>query len=423
MAEHKLQSADLQKQKTVRIIGAGPAGLFAAEQIAAAGHKVFLHERMPSAGRKFLMAGRGGLNLTHSEPLADFLQRYPNLPSILKNAIHAFPPDALRSWADGLGAQSFVGTSGRVFPRAMKASPLLRAWLKRLGTQGVELATGQRLQRIEEDRLIFSSRVGAIAVPRADALLLACGGASWPGLGSDGLWTGVLAEHHVETKPFQPSNMGIKIDWTDRFRDEFAGQPLKSVLFRFGGQAKLGEAVVTRQGIEGGAIYALSAFMRETLLAEKQTLLSIDLKPGSSGDELARRLENASASESLSNRLRKRARLDRLQIALLHEQALLRREALPREPTALARLIKAVELPVHGTQGLERAISSAGGVPFSELNGDFGLHRMPGVFVAGEMLDWEAPTGGYLLQACFATGFAAAKGIIRFLSESAVQTD
>lgn len=362
---------------TAAIIGAGPSGLMAAEVLAQGGARVTVHDRMAAPARKFLMAGRGGLNLTHSEPLDRLLGRYGPAREMLESAIRAFPPQAVRDWCHGLGIETFVGSSGRVFPRTMKASPLLRAWLKRLDGLGVEL------KRRSEWRGPDGS---------ADITILAMGGASWPKLGSDGNWVPVLRGLGVEIRDLTPSNSGVVTDWSAHFSERFAGTPLKRIAITCNGLTIRGEAIVTRRGLEGGVIYGLSGELREA--AE----ISIDLKPDLSEEQAAAKLERPRGKDSTSNWLRKSLNLPPVAIALLRERGV--------APSAAA--IKRLVVPVRGVEGLERAISSAGGIARSEVDQNFQLHRLPGVYAVGEMLDWEAPTGGYLLQACFSTGRWAA---------------
>lgn len=398
----------------VAIIGAGPAGLIAAERLAEAGLKVAIYERMASPARKFLLAGRGGLNLTHSEPLDALLDRYGAARTWLEPAIRAFPPQALRDWADGLGANSFVGSSGRVFPKAMKASPLLRAWLTRLDGLGVALHAGRLWTGWDEaGALRFALRDGGEEIVTPRATLLALGGASWPRLGSDGSWIEWLAAKGIAIAPLQPANAGFAVAWSALMRERFAGQPLKRIALSFAGQRIMGEAMIDVDGIEGGAIYALSGPLREAIAREGEAILSIDLRPDLSEPEVASRLAKRRPGETLSNHLRKAAGLSPVAAAVLRETA---NGQLPAEPEALAKLIKAAPLRLTGMAALSRAISTAGGIPAEAIDQDFMLKCLPGVFVAGEMLDWEAPTGGYLLQACFATGVAAAEGIARFLT-------
>ena len=396
--------------KTVHIIGAGPAGLMAAERLARAGAAVVVHEAMPSVARKFLMAGRGGLNLTHSEDIAPFTGRYGEAAGTVAPWLEAFSPTHLIGWAEGLGQATFTGSSGRVFPRAMKASPLLRAWLGRLAELGVEVRTRSRLVARREDGWVFATPDGE-RVETPDAVVLALGGASWPRLGSDGTWRGWLEAEGVTVKPFRPSNVGFDVAWSDVFADRFAGQPLKPVALTHGERTVRGEAMVTRYGLEGGAVYALSAVLREAVERDGSAALTVDLRPDLSVEALAGRLTRPRGKDSATNWLRKVGGLSPVAAGLLREIP----GDLPAGADKLARRIKAVRLTLTGVQGLERAISSAGGVGLDQVDDGLMLKAMPGVFVAGEMLDWEAPTGGYLLQASMASGVVAAAGVARWL--------
>ncbi|MDI4666959.1 TIGR03862 family flavoprotein [Xanthobacter autotrophicus] len=394
----------------IAIVGAGPAGLAAAEILSAAGARVAVYDRMPSVARKFLMAGRGGLNLTHSEPLARFLTRYGKAAERLAPALEAFPPDALRQWALGLGEETFVGSSGRVFPLSFKASPLLRAWLARLSAQGVAFHLRHAFRGWSPSgAVLFDTPDGAVE-EKADAVLLALGGASWPRLGSDGSWVEGLRAAGVPVNALSPSNMGVSIGWSEVFRARFAGTPLKRIALRFGKTVVRGEAVVTASGLEGGAIYALSADLRRAL-GHRSITLHLDLRPDLDEKALAARLAAAPVKASFSTVLAKHGGLAPVAANLVREVA---GPARP-DAAALARLIKALPLEVTGHAGLERAISTAGGIAWSAVGADYALcglpAHLPPVFAAGEMLDWEAPTGGYLLQACFSTGRAAAEGI------------
>ncbi len=398
------------------VVGAGPAGLIAAERLAAAGVSVTVYDRMPSAGRKLLLAGRGGLNLTHSEPLERFLGRYQPPHEALRAAIEAFPPQRLREWCEALGQPTFVGTSGRVFPKAMKASPLLRAWLRRLAGAGVNFAMRHRFTGWQDGALALVGPDGTMVTDRPDVTILALGGASWPRLGSDGGWTAALAEAGIAISPLLPANCGFRVHWSEPFRSRRAGSPLKRIAVTFAGQTVRGEAVITADGLEGGAIYALSAPLREAIARDGSAVLSVDLRPDLAQADLAGRLARGRAKESLSTSLRKNARLSPTDIDFLREAAIGEGRQLTGLPAAeLAAFIKAVPLRLTGVADISRAISTAGGVAFDEIDDHFMLRKKPGVFVAGEMLDWEAPTGGYLLQASFATGVAAAEGALACL--------
>lgn len=403
------------------ILGGGPAGLMAAETLARANLAVTIFERMPSLARKLLMAGRGGLNLTHSEDFGRFLSRYGAAAPHLRRALDAFPPERLRAWRAELGQPTFVGTSGRVFPKAMKASPLLRAWLRRLDAMGVKVALRHRWTGWDDDgALVFDTPHGIVrATP--DVTVLALGGASWPRLGSDGGWVNVLAGGGIAVSRLRPSNCGFHVAWSDRIRPRFAGQPLKTIALSFGAERVRGEAVITRDGLEGGAIYALSPVLREAIDQTGEAVLMIDLLPDMDVDDVARRLSAPRGKQSLSNVLRKALSLSPAAIALAQEVAKGKLGALAID--AMAALLKSVPVTLTGVAPIERAISTAGGVAFDEIDDAFMLKKKPGVFVAGEMLDWEAPTGGYLLQACFATGVAAGEGALRYLASlKTVQT-
>jgi uncharacterized flavoprotein (TIGR03862 family) len=403
-------------RNNVAVIGAGPAGLMAAEVLAQGGVGVTVYDSMPSAGRKFLMAGRGGLNLTHSETLPLFLARYREAMPLLAPAITAFSPDALRAWSEELGQPTFVGSSGRVFPQAFKASPLLRAWLQRLDSMGVQLKLRHRWIGWDEDgRLLFQTPGGQQAVD-ANATVLALGGASWPRLGSDGAWVETLTAKGVAISTLRSANCGFTVAWSDIFRDRFEGQPLKGIELSFGSHRVRGEAIVTRGGIEGGAVYALSADLRVSIEGFGQAILNIALQPELKMDELVARLSAPKGKQTFSNFLRKAAHLSPVAIGLLQEAAMTSGASLSSLSTAsLAGLINAVPIKLTGTAPIVRAISTAGGISFDELDADLMIRRLPGLFAAGEMLDWEAPTGGYLLQASFATGVAAGRGALKWL--------
>lgn len=400
----------------VAIIGAGPAGLMAAEVLAQGGADVTVYDAMPSAGRKFLMAGRGGLNLTHSEPLPQFLARYREAAPHLRPAIDAFPPNALRAWSEALGQETFIGSSGRVFPKTFKASPLLRAWLRRLDSLGVKLALRHRWTGWSENGDLRFQTPDGLRIVEAGATVLALGGASWPRLGSDGAWTVILAAKGVRISPLRPSNSGFAVAWSDIFRDRFEGQPLKGVTLTFGEHSVRGEAVVTRSGIEGGAVYALSADLRAAIDGPGRATLYIGFRPDLEMRDLLAKLSVPKAKQSLSNFLRKAVSLPPVAIGLLQEAAKVSGISLSTMPPSdLAHLVNAVPIELTGTAPIARAISTAGGIAFDELDADYMLRKSPGVFAAGEILDWEAPTGGYLLQASFATGAAAGRGVLKWL--------
>ena len=402
---------------SVAIIGAGPAGLMTAETLAQSGIGVAVFDAMPSVGRKFLMAGRGGLNLTHSEPLDAFLTRYREATPKLASAIESFPPERLRAWCEALGQPTFVGSSGRIFPKALKASPLLRAWLRRLGAMGVSFSMRHRwIGWDDSGRVSFQTPDGQRVIA-ADATVLALGGASWPRLGSDGSWTETLRARGASISPLKPSNCGFTVNWSDIFRERFEGEPLKGITLAFGGRNVRGEAVITRAGIEGGAVYALSAELREAILTSGQATLQVALRPDIATGDLVKRLSASRGKQSFSNWLRKAAQMSPVAIGLLQEVAHASPVSLASlSAERLAELINALPLQLSGIAPIARAISSAGGISFDELDTGFMLRRLPGVFAAGEMLDWEAPTGGYLLQACFATGFAAGRGALGWLN-------
>lgn len=400
----------------VLIIGAGPAGLYAADQLSAAGYSVTIVDQMPSPARKFLMAGRGGLNLTHSEDVKTFLGRYRDAAPFLAPLIECFPPDALTAWCHELGQTTFVGSSGRVFPTSMKASPLLRALLRRLQTNGVELLTRHRFAGLGSsgEALVQSGDEDPHPVP-ARAILLALGGASWPKLGSTAEWVAVLKEHGVGITPFQPANCGFHISWSPYLKERFAGRPLKRVELRTGETSRFGEAILSEKGLEGGVVYALSADIRETIKAVGSARLVLDLRPAMDAGAIAEKLSRPRAKQSLSTFLKKSLKVTPLEMALLRETG-----PLPESPAGLAKLIKSVPITCTSPYSIDRAISSAGGIALAELTPDLMLEKLPGVFAAGEMLDWEAPTGGYLLQACFATSHCAVQGIKRYLEQKAV---
>lgn len=403
------------KNKTAAVIGGGPAGLMAAEVLAQAGVAVTVYDQMPAVGRKFLLAGRGGLNLTHSEELPAFLGRYGAIDPKLRAAIEALDPAALRAWAEELGQETFVGSSGRVFPKAMKASPLLRAWLRRLAALDVTFAPRHRWTGWDDAGKLRFQHGAQVTLATPDVTVLALGGASWPRLGSDARWADILVARGATLAPLKPSNCGFIVPWSEKFR-RFEGEPLKRIAITFGARTERGEAVVTREGLEGGIVYALSPDLREAIGATGEAKIAIDLRPDVSAVALAEKLATVGRKQSLANSLRKAAKLPPVATGLLHESAVS-----SGKPVAslnvhdLAALIKAVPLRLTGVQPIAGAISTAGGIRFDALDDGFMLKEIPGVFAAGEMLDWEAPTGGYLLQACFATGAAAGRGALAYL--------
>ena len=408
--------------RRVAIIGGGPAGLMAAEMLAAADatvnpKKVEIFESMPSVGRKFLMAGKGGMNITHSEPLADFIGRYGERAGHIAPLLDAFGPTQLREWIHGLGIDTFVGTSGRVFPTDMKAAPLLRAWLHRLRGQGVAIHVRHRwLGWAADGSLRFATPAGEIAV-EADAVVLALGGGSWAKLGSDGAWVPVLADRGIEVAPLKPANCGFDVAWGPYFRERFAGAPVKAVSARCHGQPeKKGEFNITATGIEGGLIYAVSAPLRDALARDGSAVVYLDLAPGRSLEKLTADLSRPRGRDSLANHLRRHAGIEGVKAGLLREFC---QAETMNQASSLAEAIKGLPLVVTATRPLDEAISTAGGVTFEGLDENLMLRRQSGVFCSGEMLDWEAPTGGYLLTACLASGRAAGLGAGRWLDSLA----
>ncbi len=410
---------------TVAVVGAGPAGLMAAEVLRAAGMRVEVFDAMPSVGRKFLLAGRGGLNLTHAEDADAFLLRYGSRRERIAPWLETFGPRQLRDWARGLGVDTFVGSSGRVFPLEMKAAPLLRAWLHRLRSSGVTFHVRHRWLGWTADggALRFSAPGGEI-VTDADAVVLALGGGSWARLGSDGAWVAPLGARGVCVRPLRPANCGFDMAWSDHLRRRYAGVPVKAVAADFLAPdgvrvTRKGEFVITEAGVEGGLIYAFSAALRDCIEAAGGAVLRVDLVPGRDLGRLADDLARPRGRDSISVHLRRRAGIDGVKAALLHEYA---EKADLEDPGRLAALIKSLPLRLVATRPLDEAISSAGGVDFDALDGNLMLHDIPGTFCAGEMLDWEAPTGGYLLTACFASGHAAAQGVLRWLATDRAAT-
>jgi len=386
----------------------------AAEILAQNGVRADVYDAMPSMGRKFLMAGKGGMNITHAEPFDVFLSRYGSRRADIDPLLRTFPPDALREWIHGLGIATFVGTSGRVFPTDMKAAPLLRAWLHRLRERGVHFYVRHRWCGWDEHgALRFSTPAGELNV-HADATVLALGGGSWPQLGSDGAWVALLAQRGIVIAPLRPANCGFDVQWSTHFRTHFAGEPLKSVAAVFGDTHRQGECVITEHGIEGGLIYALSAALRDEIERNGQAMLHFDLLPDWTLPRVLSEVSHPRGSRSLSSHLQSR-------LGLKGAKANLLREALNPEQmhntTLLARTIKSLPLRLVATRPLSESISTAGGITFDALDKKLMLKNIPGVFCAGEMLDWEAPTGGYLLSACFASGLVAGRGAVEWLQQ------
>ncbi|WP_104666089.1 TIGR03862 family flavoprotein [Ensifer adhaerens] len=402
-------------QNNIAIIGGGPSGLMAAEVLSERGHAVTVYDGMPTVARKFLLAGKSGLNITHSEDYAAFAERFGDASPRLRAALDAFTPEDVRQWAAALGTETFVGSSGRVFPKAMKASPLLRAWLKSLEGRGVKILTRHRWTGFQGKELVFDTPDGQMRIS-ADAALLALGGASYPRLGSDAAWAPWLDEKGVAVTGLEPANCGFDVDWSETFRERFAGAALKAVTAASETGIVPGEFVVSKSGIEGSLVYAHTSVLRDRLLRGERADLLIDLAPARTVEKLARDLGRFDSKTSFSNRLRKGAGLEGVKAAVLREVSPGAARMPPRE---LAALIKALPIPLKRPRPIAEAISSAGGVDWDAIDDDYMLRALPGTFVAGEMIDWEAPTGGYLLTACFATGRAAARGIDRWLTRRA----
>jgi uncharacterized flavoprotein (TIGR03862 family) len=402
--------------RTVAVIGGGPAGLMAAEVLIQAGVKVDLYDAMPSVGRKFLMAGKGGMNITHSEPIDQFLSRYGSRQIHIKPLLDTFGPEALRAWVQNLGFDTFIGSSGKVFPVDMKAAPLLRAWLHRLRTDGVSFHMRHQWLGWDGGMLRFQTPDGETKVS-ADAVVLALGGGSWARLGSTGAWVPLLVQRGVPVEPLQPSNCGFDVGWSEFFQGRFAGQPLKPVLASFTGSdgfkfCERGELVVTANGVEGSLIYKMSAALRKQIAATGEAMIHLDLAPGKGKQFLVDRISVPRGKLSMANHLRKRIGIDGVKAGLLRE--ILSKQDFD-DPVRLAEAIKALPVKLVAARPMDEAISTAGGVSFEALDQRLMIHAMPGVFCAGEMLDWEAPTGGYLLSACFAGGRVAGEGALAWL--------
>lgn len=401
-------------QPVVAIVGGGPAGLMASEVLSQNGVLVDVYDAMPSMGRKFLMAGRGGMNITHAEPFAEFITRYGVHRPDLEPLLHDFSPNALRGWIHGLGIATFVGTSGRVFPTDMKAAPLLRAWLHRLREGGVRFHARHRWTGWDSQNSLCFSTPNGEHLAKADAVIFALGGASWPQLGSDGAWIPLLTQRGINIAPLRPSNCGFDIAWGAHFRERFVGEPLKSVSASFKTIRKHGECVISKHGIEGGLIYALSAALRDEIERNGSATLNLDLLPDWSLQRVQTEVSRPRGSRSLSSHLQSRLGLKGVKTNLLRE--VLSAEQM-HDPALLATAIKSLPLRLIAPRPLSEAISSAGGVMFESLDEKLMLENLPGIFCAGEMLDWEAPTGGYLLTACFASGYAAGNGVLNWLQK------
>lgn len=399
-------------KRKIAIIGGGPAGLMAAEVLSAKGHAVTVYEAMPTAARKFLLAGKSGLNITHAEDYPRFVTRFGAAAERLRPALDAFTPEDVRVWASGLGTETFVGSSSRVFPKEMKASPLLRAWLRRLDAQGVRLLTRHRWSGFTDGGYVFETSEGR-KIARPDAALLALGGASWPRLGSDAAWVPWLRSQGVTVHDFRAANCGFDVAWGEDFRGRFAGEPLKSVVATSEAGAFPGEFVVSRHGIEGSLVYAHAAALRDRLERDGKAQLLVDLAPGRSIERLTRDLARQPGKASFANRLRKGAGLNGIKSALIREVA---PAAVRADPERLAAEIKSLPIPLLRPRPIAEAISSAGGIGLDDVDDGFMVKTLPGLFAAGEMLDWEAPTGGYLLTACLAIGRAAAHGMLAWLA-------
>ncbi|AZN37724.1 TIGR03862 family flavoprotein [Iodobacter ciconiae] len=402
-------------RKSVTIIGGGPAGLMAAEILSQGGADVDLFDAMPSVGRKFLLAGVGGLNITHSEATEPFLARYGQRSSQLQPMLAAFSNETLQKWVHGLGIETFVGSSGRVFPKEMKAAPLLRAWISRLRSSGVRIHVRHRwLGWNDTGQMRFTTPEGEIS-HSSDAAILALGGASWAKLGSDGLWQPLLAEKGIDIEPLAPANCGFDIGWSDHLSERFAGTPLKAVAIEFKGMRKQGEFVLTKGGVEGSLIYSFSAAFRDEIKASGSADILLDLAPGKSLERILEDLKRPRGADSMASHLRRKLGIEGVKAGLLREE-ISRNDF--NDMNKLAIAIKGLPLKLLATRPIDEAISSAGGVRFEAVNPALMLNKMPGVFCAGEMLDWEAPTGGYLITACLASGRQAGLGALDWLNQN-----
>ena len=394
--------------KNISIIGGGPSGLMAADILSANGYAVTIYERKATFGRKFLMAGRGGLNISNSENIDDFIKNYGIKSSIFKNIINNFTPENLRDWCKGLGERTFIGSSGRIFPESFKASPLLRAWIKRLDQQNVIFKLNHNWLGWKKDNLIFKTKSGIIYI-ESNMTILSLGGASWPNLGSDGSWVKILKDQNIEVSNLQPSNCGFMVEWSKIFSKRFEGKSLKSVSLSFQDKNILGEFIITKNGVEGGAIYTLSSLLREEINKNGEAKLILDLKPDFNIKETNKRLQKPKLKLSITNYLRKTLNLSDVAIGLLMELP----DRNNSSPEKITNNIKSYALILKKPFGINRAISTAGGVTFNSIDKNFMLNNKKNVFIAGEMLDWEAPTGGYLLQACIANGAFVANTIVK----------
>jgi uncharacterized flavoprotein (TIGR03862 family) len=420
MTDATLPSRRANAPPSVAVIGGGPAGLMAAEVLSQGGARVDLYDAMPSVGRKFLLAGKGGMNITHAEPYATFVTRYRERRQQIAPLLERFAPDALRTWIAGLGIATFVGSSNRVFPVDMKAAPLLRAWLHRLREAGVHFHMRHRWNGWRDDGMLsFTAPAGEVHAS-CDAAILALGGGSWARLGSDGAWVELLRRRSVDVAPLRPANCGFEAAWSEHFRSRFAGQPLKSVAATCVDTDgaivhRQGEFIISEHGVEGSLIYALSAALRDTIAAAGSARIVLDLMPDWSAQRVQDEVARPRGARSLSSHLQSRLSLTGVKAGLLRELAA---AADFKDPARLAEQIKALPLTLTAPRPLDEAISSAGGVRFEAMDAGLMLHALPGVFCAGEMLDWEAPTGGYLLSACFASGRAAGHAALEWLSDN-----